>query len=240
MVCTGNSGRSPVAELIARDHLKKIGADSEYGVISSGTLVAAIAKGGFPIKIMTSFIDQAKDRGDVYDAEQLKALEKALEEENREVVEGFYNQAVGTFVDEEHADRAVVVPEFGYDLNGLKKGTNQTIVRPDVIAVLAMDKGNREKIMKIYKEANAISHVLGPAGNSDGYQCANVALVSGEFPVAGDFPITIGTLSGFVTGDPDSEIPNAFGRGTDVYRQTIAAIADYVPRAIDRLARKLD
>jgi protein-tyrosine-phosphatase len=53
MVCTGNNGRSPVAELVGRNYLEEIGASDDYDTISSGTMVDKIGKGGFSNKALT-------------------------------------------------------------------------------------------------------------------------------------------------------------------------------------------
>jgi len=148
-VCTANNGRSPVIERILRNRLIEIGASKDYDAISSGAMVEAISRGGFPITAMSPFVDLARKRGDIYDPQELQHLERALGQKDRNAVEVFYNQAVDKFVDEEHENRAEALGR--YEIGGAIKTTrDQTVPRGDVVAVLPADRGNFKKVLGIY------------------------------------------------------------------------------------------
>lgn len=149
MVCTGNNGRSPVAELIGRNYVEDIGAADEYAVESSGTMVRNIERGDFKIPVMVPIIDMAKGR-DIYSAEDIAGLDEALRKGDTEAVKGYFMQAVDIFHSEEGQQRTETLAKYG--IRGtVKKGHDQTIARPDTLAVLSMDKGNNSRVAAIYE-----------------------------------------------------------------------------------------
>lgn len=152
MVCTGNNGRSPVAELMARNRLRETGALGVYDSISSGTLVKAIKAHAFPIPAMAPIIEVAKKREDVYSAEQLKELDEALRAGDTDTVKRYFAIAANKFEDEDRANRTAVLEEL--KIPGKVKSTqDQTIKRPDVVAIFAMDEGNLGRVKKMYDGA---------------------------------------------------------------------------------------
>ena len=201
MVCTGNNGRSPVAELIARNYLESVGATTDYDSISSGTMVDIIKAGRFPIKVMTPIIDIAKGRR-IYDSSELTKLDDALRSGDSKTVEGYFNKATQIFSEEESREREVVLRELSI-YGEVKGGKEQTMPRPDVVAILPMDRKNYDGVLKIYHS-------------------------SGFSPV-------ISVLSVLATGDPNSEVANAFGQSSDVYRQNIEQLVDEVPKAVRKI-----
>ena len=146
-VCSGNNGRSPIAELIARNYLLKIGADSEYGAISSGTMVG-IMDLGRPIECMLPLINAAKQRG-AYNEEDLKQLEWFLETRNNREVREYFKQASAIFAKEE---REKLIKEFGIE-GTVKKEKNRTMKSLDSIAVLPLDRKNYQEVLWIYHQA---------------------------------------------------------------------------------------
>src|SRR3989338_4971733 len=88
MVCTGNQGRSPVAELVAANYLRDIGAD-EYTAISSGTSVAAIKEHRVDVPFMIKVISVGKERG-LYDPSQIQAYDDAVSRGDAKTLQGLY------------------------------------------------------------------------------------------------------------------------------------------------------
>lgn len=150
MVCTGNQGRSPVAELIAQNFLENTGRLT--CAISSGTMVDAIKKGEVPRAFKLQIISIARNRGDIYSADEYQAIDQAMGEGNDAAITTFYRKAEHIFVAEERRDRQEVLPR--YDIRGeLKETQDQTIARPDVRAVFSMAGKNNEQVRKIYEHS---------------------------------------------------------------------------------------
>ena len=201
MVCTGNNGRSPVAEIIARDYLQNVGATSDYDSISSGTKVDAIKAGGFPIKDMSSIIDIAKDRN-IYDCDEMKKLDKAFRNEDSQTIETYFNKAKKILSEEEARERDLFLKELGIT-GQIKQKKDQTVPKPDVVAVLPMDRTNYSGVLGIYQTS--------------------------------EYSPIISIMSVLATGNPTSEVANAFGKSSDVYRQTLEQLVDEVPKAVKKV-----
>ena len=212
MVCTANVGRSTVAELMARKHLKKIGA-ADYQVISSGTSVDGIVKGELPLPFKVKIVEQARQRGDIYSPTEASDVDAALKSGNDEAVTGFYAKAVKKFEAEELQNRKDVLHLFGLNEGILKTTQDQTFARPNTAAVFSMGKSNNAQVRKIYFRSR--KHRIRKYGS----------------PLN---PI-ISTLSAYATGNPNTEIPNAFGKCPDVYKAVVVKIAEHVPKAINKL-----
>ena len=151
MVCTGNRGRSPVAELIANNYLAEIGATDRYKAISSGASVDVIGKGEFPIKELKPLINVGLER-DLYNSEEIEEIEKALEQENENVIRQYGTRIANQFGQEEIESRTETLPLLGIKGN-VKTTSEQTIARPDTAAVLSVDKKNYDLIKNIYEDS---------------------------------------------------------------------------------------
>lgn len=152
MICTGNRGRSPVAELIARNHLKSVGAYGDYDSISSGTLVDTIESGDYTMESMKPIIDIALQRP-LYSPDEIKELEEALRQGNTPVVRRYFDNALGLFDREEVENRAEVLPLLG--IQGEIKSTRyQTVARPDTVAVFPIDRKNYSIVKELYEKSD--------------------------------------------------------------------------------------
>lgn len=149
MVCTANNGRSPVAELVANNYLRQLQAE-EYQAISSGTSVDEIQSGRIPTSFKIQTIDIAKQRG-IYSSLELDDIQKAIQTSNDKAITYFYDKAVQVFYREERKHRAEALQEFGID-GIVKTSQDQTIVRPNAIAVFSMAQRNNEQVRQIYKD----------------------------------------------------------------------------------------
>ena len=147
MVCTANNGRSPVAELVAQNYLKKVRADKDYQAISSGTMVKAFADGGFPIDKMVPMIDLAKNL-ELYGPNDLETLNTAIDDGDQATVESYFNQGSSAMCDEETESRDKLL--LRHHIGSVKEKGEQTIARPDTVAVLTMDNRNYDRVGKIY------------------------------------------------------------------------------------------
>lgn len=147
MVCTGNQGRSPVAELIARNYLQQIGADG-YRAISSGTSVAAIKEHRVDVPFMIKVIGIGKERG-LYNPSQVQAYDDAVRTGDATTLQTLYDIAQTAFGEEERRYRREVLPGLG--IEGLvKEETEQTIQRDDTVGVFSMAQNNNAEVGKIY------------------------------------------------------------------------------------------
>ena len=218
--CTANEGRSKPSQIMGNNHLVAIGAADEYSVISSGTGVDAIRRGEASIGFMISTITMAKERGDVYFNNELALIDGAIKSGDEKTLRSLYETATKMFVEEEHSYRAELLPELGI-VGELKENQDQTIARPDVIAVLTMAESNNDQAVEIHQAAGyhlaAEQPKVGQMFEKDG----NITLVS--------------VLSAYALDDPTVELVNAFGKGRDQYNATLEALMDHVPKAIDRL-----
>ncbi|MBI2112738.1 hypothetical protein HYT52_04345 [Candidatus Woesearchaeota archaeon] len=205
MVCTGNQGRSPVAELVANNYIHEMGVQDEYQAISSGTMVDHIKAGEVSPEFMKQVIGIARKRtdlADLYSPQELNELDTALRLGNDEALRKYFHQINRVFVDEERADRSTVLSQLG--IEGLvKQYQEQTIPRPNTIAVLSMARRNNSFVQSIY--------------------------------AATKFNPVIAVLSQYLSGIVGDEIPNAFGLGSEAYLTTVQAIKEQVPQAIDKV-----
>ncbi|MBW2981507.1 hypothetical protein KY343_01375 [Candidatus Woesearchaeota archaeon] len=169
LVCTGNHGRSPVAELIAQYYLGEIGAFGEYKATSSGTSVDLIEKGQVPAKAMAGIIGIGKER-ELYSADELKEIDQAIRDGRDEILRQYFLRASDLFSKEEHDYRTEAIKYFGIE-GVVKEKSEQTIVRPDAVAVLSMAESNNRQVQKIYNnsDCNPVINVLSrfATGNPD-------------------------------------------------------------------------
>jgi len=148
MVCSGNSGRSTVAERLANWELEKRRLSEKYGATSSGVYVDIINSGKFTIPAMKPFFEFGKERA-IYDAQELENLDAALKNEDTQKVAELFKSIIYIFGEEERANRTRALREL--EIPGEVKTTpEQTIARPNTIAVLSMGGREQERVKAIY------------------------------------------------------------------------------------------
>jgi len=152
MVCKGNHGRSPVAELIVRNHLTSSGAIFDYDAISSGTTVSLIESGNYSASTMIPIIYLGIGRN-LYQPSEVREIEQVIRKEDVGVLKKYFLQAVGTFCPEEDMWRREALFHLGIS-GTLKKGRDQTVVRSDVVAVFSMDQKNNGLVEKMYEPSD--------------------------------------------------------------------------------------
>jgi protein-tyrosine-phosphatase len=157
MVCTGNQGRSPVAELIAQNHLASQGALDEYQASSSGTSVDALTNGELSRAFMIRIVSIGRGRG-IYSPTENQSIDEAISAGANDTIQALYQKAKKTFDKEEHQYRSEAVQRF--DIEGaLKERTEQTIAQGDRIAVFSMAQNNNAAVQGIYAE-NKFSPII--------------------------------------------------------------------------------
>ena len=201
MVCTGNTGRSPVAELIAHNYLSGSGLLDEYGACSSGTRVSVKVGEGPKSNIFSRFVKLAQQR-DIYSVKDRKEVSNALEEGDVQALRCYFTQAIDRFTQEEIEHRAEALPYFGIK-GDVKEKPEQTIVKPNLLAILTMDERNKKLVEKIYESS--------------------------------DYDPNVDVLSRVATGNSKAELPNAFGKGRDVYFAGIEQLIREVPLALKNI-----
>jgi len=150
-VCTANNGRSPVEELIAQQYLEKIGAEKEYSAASSGTQVDIIRKKELDMDVMKQVITLAQTRP-IYSAEDLLGIEKALKDENTDLIKEYVGKADKALMIEEQIAMKTALQKYNI-FGELKKIPDQTVPKKDRIAVLAVDEKNYERVVSIYRKS---------------------------------------------------------------------------------------
>jgi len=168
MVCTGNLGRSPVAELVANNALAVSGEDARYTAVSSGTVMADAKKGDMrPYPMMASIVKLGVDREDVYNNHELENLRKAFSDENPVALLPYFVRARDMFVREEEDNRKIVLPEFGLDPDKVKTTRDPLVAGADRVAVLGMDLKHIPKIKEVYQSTgfNPLIKTVGELAN---------------------------------------------------------------------------
>jgi protein-tyrosine-phosphatase len=149
-VCFANHGRSPVAELIASNHIDRLWQFDQYYAASSGSHVDEIRKGRSPYEAELKIVKTALDRDDIFTKEDLDAIARAMCMSSVHYLHPFYKKAYAVFASEETEFREEAVRKFG--IRGkLKEHSEQTIVIPDTIALFPMADVNTQRVQEIYR-----------------------------------------------------------------------------------------
>ncbi len=210
-VCTGNKGRSPVAELIGRNHLRQQGLLGEFDTRSSGSHVALINEGRLSPEFKKSICNIALSREGFF--QQFAGYVQPYDEQfyRKAACEGIiphidilYAKAINIFADEEHRHREKALKELG--IEGESKNTpEQTVWRPDTMALFCMAQSNLDEVMP----------------RLEGFQV---------------MPRMTDLLARTATGYAEP-LANQFGRGWDAYADMVKKLQEYVPKAIDCVLR---
>ncbi len=218
-VCTGNRGRSPMAELLFNEEIKVRGLDGEYFAVSSGTMYQQIVDGQVPYGFKQKMVRTGQERGDVYSTDDSELVDRVLDidaSELEDVIQGeiedqggsqtandlVYLEAIAQdkYGGEEEEYRAFFLELFELAYEGERE---QTVVREEVVAVLGMAQSNVAQIERIYS----------------------------VFPE--DQRPFIGTVKDAVGESGD--ISNAWGQSKDAYAATVLEIKTYISMIVDRL-----
>ena len=167
-VCTGNSGRSPLAEAIAWDEIAELGLEEKIVAISSGTNRAVMDGRGPPLRLQYMVLERALNRNEelgLYDTREETKVKGLLKDKERTTAE--YNQqgslydlmweyesrARSQFVEEEHAFRQRAAKEIGLRTR-IKTDGQQTIASDKILHLYAMAASNELTAREIYGDSD--------------------------------------------------------------------------------------
>lgn len=170
-VCTGNQGRSPLAEAIGRRELRSLN-EQGYDTASSGTGVDRLAgwKGGavaFNPYRAGWLLEQGLRRGIYSETEReaasalVTAARASADGEEFRVDTG--NKAVNAlalkaqlfFDNEEVEHRGLAIARLGLSGYSIKTSPENTRAREDAVVVLGMSESNTAAIREVYSTATA-------------------------------------------------------------------------------------
>jgi protein-tyrosine-phosphatase len=208
MICMGNQGRSPVAELVARNYIVSLGADEFFYVASSGTLVESIntKKVSLDNKIYT--INKAIEMGEngsgnVFSRSNRRLAEESIASKHTQAIDYFFEIAAEAVNAHEVANRAAAIKYFKIP-GRVKRVPEPTVAQRDASALFTMSAGNLEAVKGIYAGAGM------------------------QIPL-------LDVLSRYAWDSPKAELPDAYGKPKGVYLTMVQQLLLDVPRAMDRL-----
>lgn len=143
-VCTGNNGRSPLVEAVAKRTLDILGV-RDINFISSGTLVNSIDYSTDVKPWLRPYIEKAVQKG-LFD----KGVMERFERDPKSVVEDLTRE-------EAEFREAYLTKSLGP--GNYKHVPSKTIVRPDVDLILPVDISNLKRVKKLYEQAERIPQI---------------------------------------------------------------------------------
>lgn len=166
-VCTGNRGRSPVAEILARNYLTTLGMDDTYVAASSGVAVQMAQSGNIPLSFQKSVVELALAR-DLFDKIDVNHYQTAVKKENAKVITSFYQKTIDIFGHEEESFREVTLKKLDI-LGEVKSSQEQTLANENTFALFGMTDKHKSQIADIYAPSsflpeinNVAAYVYGP------------------------------------------------------------------------------
>lgn len=164
IMCTGNSGRSPLGEAVARDTIRDLGLDDIVIAISSGTDRSIMEGKEPPLQLQYLVLGRALTRNDtlqVYGPEEETVVRALLADRTQttkkyaekgsvyEEVREYGSRARVLFTHEEEVFRKKVAEEMGVQTL-LKNGGQQTKAHHSVRWCRALAASNEEKVRGMY------------------------------------------------------------------------------------------
>lgn len=152
-VCTGNNGRSPMAEAVGNYWLKKHGFKDTFGFISSGTKVDAGNESIMPYEKAKFLLEHIGKRinlvnQDLYIDERLfngnEGYREVISSKAKDLLVGILRLEDAKFRNQALFEKAIKLPE---------NPKHQTIPRSDVYLVLGMEHKHVTQVNQIYDEA---------------------------------------------------------------------------------------
>jgi protein-tyrosine-phosphatase len=146
VACTGNNGRSPMAEVIGNHTAKELGLEDILSFISSGTRAGPEHDEVLPYNKVVSVLSKASSHGLMKPVE----VEKDRYEHDtdyRLAIQGNVHMAFRIMRPIETALRDSALYDIGMRYDGTR---TQTIARDDVSVVLGMEPNHLDQINEIY------------------------------------------------------------------------------------------
>ena len=144
--CTGNNGRSPMAEVIANKILEENGFEGHIGVISTGTRADPQWDNVLPYQKVVSIYSKALRSGLVKKAE-IDKEKYEHDEEYRKATQATVRELLGIMRPIEAALRDAALLDAGLKYQGRR---SQTIPRDDVDMLLGMEEKHATHAKQIY------------------------------------------------------------------------------------------
>lgn len=136
MICKGNVGRSPVAELVARQYLQSTGAFEDYEVSSSGSIANLLLDRKITREMLANSMNLFSNTG-LHD-ESFDLLREAWRQEDAEKIKTYTARAIDFTIAAEIKKRDQILQELGV-AGTAKKYPEQTRIR-DVDYIFAIDR----------------------------------------------------------------------------------------------------
>ena len=147
--CTGNIGRSPMAELIGNHTVVDMGLEDKIGFISSGILVNPKYGENIPYDEVVFILNRASENNFL---DETHVIEKEYNNNTnyQKIIREKFNVALKNMRFVEAALRNIALyNNFNIELSDWERC--QTVVRDDVSVILGMDKGHVGFVEKIYE-----------------------------------------------------------------------------------------
>ncbi|MBT4824779.1 hypothetical protein HN695_04080 [Candidatus Woesearchaeota archaeon] len=163
--CTGNSGRSPLAEAIATDEIQRLNLEDKILAISSGTNRKVMDGKIPPIELQYMVLERSLARNtelQSYNEKEAAEVQELLsDKENTTIqyqekgsiykkVRKYESRARKIFTKEEHEFRERAVKELGVKTK-IKHGGQQTEPNEKIMFFYGLAKSNEDKAKEFYK-----------------------------------------------------------------------------------------
>ncbi len=219
-VCTGNGGRSPVAETIGKDYVKQLKLENKINIFSSGTAVDVTEKDLFqlPINFLLEYIEIGLNSGTYH--EKAEDLAKEIVANKQNIAIAVENKDTTSKEKIEHCIRYLMADEVAKRNNVLleiglvPRGHfhQQTKVRDDVNLILPMKQSNAKQVKNLYEKTTL-----------------NPWRMRGKEILPNPSIVPICEYAGI-----DGAISDPFGNKIEAFRETRDLISTAVKKSIDR------
>jgi protein-tyrosine-phosphatase len=215
LICTANQGRSVPGEIFCQERIEELGLSHKYQAISSGTGVDSIRQGKQSIDFKKSIMKVGIERSiygpntdDVTSLLDLSAEDLNSEyERNPSRINSYFDQAVKQFKEEELEDRKEALSKYQ---SGDK--TLESRIKPQSEQTVA-----RKDTIAVLTMDKRTYDAAKKIYEAKGYDSSVVHL-----------------LKEYATGEVGAEVPNAFGKGKDVYMNMIPELRALARIAVDK------
>ena len=137
MVCKGNVGRSPVAEMVARQYIDRIGASEDYEVSSSGSIANLLLERKLSREMLSNSMKLFSNTG--FHNTLFDLLREAWAREDINEIERYTPKVIDFTIASERNKRDQILRELGIT-GTAKQFPEQTIAKEDVDYIFAIDR----------------------------------------------------------------------------------------------------
>jgi len=210
-VCTANGGRSPMAEVAAQKHVNELSLEREIMVCSSGSHYEVLQKMEMPFNYLMSNLGLGLERG-FYNQEQKREAEKILRDKDK--FEKTYQQDLVT---REVIKELARIPEIILT-------EEEEHFRDLVLGEVGLQYLGKEQQ---YQPREEVEVVL-PMKDSNAERVRELS-----DPDIAQIIMPIREYAGL-----EGDIPNPFGKGIEIWRETRDSIFEAAKGSIERAAEK--